>query len=446
MPESPSGVLPYEGVKGTVADRFQVRTVPFAFHGARLRFDLAATVFASAGIDPGSALLLRHLQTVLKELAADAGTPQGAGIHRVLDLGCGHGVLGLTLLALAPERHVTLVDRDALALAYTARNLTLNGLPPGQATIAASLGYDDVDRSEPFDLVVSNVPGKAGEAAIAELVSAPEPWGRVGTLVAVVVVAPLADQVRQVLGPDRFEILLDKGTKAHQVLIARRTGAGGAPPTGAGAHGFDGGRYDRERSRFQTADLAWDAETVTGIEEFDSLSHATRLLRPALRGLRAGPCTVVNPGQGHRALIAARSGQRLTAVVSRDLLALRATARLLAANGVPPADPVSPPVTGDGPGHQIPATDYLHGLSVPPPGRFATVIVHADDKVHTPWLANDLRELISAGTGLQLVLTGRASLLGRLEADLLSRHGGRLFYKQGRDGYRVVRYQYRPAA
>lgn len=432
-------MLPYEGVKGTVADLFQVRTVPFAFHGARLRFDLAATVFASAGVDPGSALLLRHLQTVLKEQAGDP--PAGGTVRRVLDLGCGHGILGLTLLALDPSRHVTLVDRDALALAYTARNLALNGLPAEQAHIAGSLGYDEVDRAEPFDLVVSNIPGKAGDAVIGELASAPEPWGRVGTLVAVVVVAPLADQVRAIFAPDRFEVLLDKGTKAHQVLIARRT-AGHADHTS----GFDAGRYDRERSPFQTADLAWDAETVTGIDEFDSLSHATRLLRPALRGLRAGPCTVVNPGQGHRALIAARSGQRLTAVVSRDLLALRATARLLAANGLSAGDGVSGAAAGDDPGHQIPETAYLHGLTIPPPGRFATVIVHADDKVHTPWLTAELRALITAGTGLQLVLTGRASLLGRLEADLLSRHGGRLFYKRGRDGYRVVRFQYRPSA
>ncbi|MEZ5408697.1 MAG: methyltransferase [Acidimicrobiales bacterium] len=437
---------PYEGARGTVADLFQVRTVPFAFHGARLRFDLASTVFASAGIDPGSALLLRHLQTVLKEQEAAGAGPAGGGeIRRVLDLGCGHGVLGLTLLALGSQRQVTLVDRDALALAYTARNLALNGLPVQQAHVIRSLGYDDVDRSEPFDLVVSNIPGKAGEAVIAELVAAPEPWGRVGTLVAVVVVAPLADQVRQVFAPDRFDLLADKGTKAHQVLIARRTAGGAGPLAGvAPATGFDAGRYDRGRGRFQAADLAWEAETVTGIEEFDSLSHATRLLRPALRGLRAGPCTVVNPGQGHRALVAARSGQRLTDVVSRDLLALRATARLLAANGVPAAPPSAPNVTGDQP--RTPPTAYRHGLSVPPPGRFGTVIVHADDKVHTPWLAHELRELITAGTGLQLVLTGRASLLGRLEADLLSRHGGRLFYKQGRDGYRVVRYQYRPSS
>lgn len=436
-------MLPYEGVKGTVADLFQVRTVPFAFHGARLRFDLAATVFASAGIDPGSALLLRHLQTVLKEQDAAGGDE----VHRVLDLGCGHGVLGLTLLALGPDRHVTLVDRDALALAYTARNLALNGMPAERAHITASLGYDDVDRSEPFDLVVSNIPGKAGEAAIAELVSAPDPWGRVGTLVAVVVVAPLAESLRQVFAADRFEILLDKGTKAHQVLIARRTAGDGASPyTGAERpSGFEAGRYNRQRSPFQTADLAWEAETVTGIEEFDGLSHATRLLRPALRGLRAGPCTVVNPGQGHRALIAARSGQRLTAVVSRDLLALRATARLLAANGAARGDQESAAATGDGPGTAFPGTEYLHGLSVPPPGRFATVVVHADEKVHTPWLTHELRELITAGAGLQLVLTGRASLLGRLEADLLSRYGGRLFYKQGRDGYRVVRFQYRPS-
>jgi SAM-dependent methyltransferase len=412
-----------------VEELFLARTAPFAFHGARLRFDLATTVFSSAGVDPGSALLLRHLQTI-------EHPPAG----RVLDLGCGHGVLGLTLLAIDPARRLVLVDRDALALRYTARNLRRNELPAGQTWIGGSLGYDDVPRPEgagPFDLIVSNLPGKAGEAVIAELATAAEPWSGPGTVVAVVVVAPLASLVRELLAPPRFEVLVDGGNKTHQVLISRRVAAGRPAPEPP-MSGFARGLYDRNQTWFRSGDLEWEATAVVGLDEFDNLAYGTKLLRAALRGVRAGPCTVVEPGQGHRAVIAARSGQQVETLLSRDLLALRATARALDGLGPPPA--------------------LVHDLALPE-GLAPMTIIHGDDKVHAPWLAQQVSTVIersraARGTGLsgtgvakrpggpQLVLSGRPSLLGRIEADLLARSGARLAFKLNRNGARVVRYQF----
>ena len=118
-----------------MAELFEANRVPFAFHGTRLQFQLAKTLFSSAGIDAGSALLLRHLQA--------AGLPAG-GV--VLDMGCGSGVLGIVLAALDPSRRVVLVDRDALACATTTRNLELNDLPVTHHAVKGSLGYDDLDR------------------------------------------------------------------------------------------------------------------------------------------------------------------------------------------------------------------------------------------------------------------------------------------------------------
>ena len=72
-----------------VEELFWSRRVPLAFHRTRLQFDLARSVFSSGGIDPGSALLLRYLQ------ASDL-----PGGERILDLGCGQGVLGVVMHAL----------------------------------------------------------------------------------------------------------------------------------------------------------------------------------------------------------------------------------------------------------------------------------------------------------------------------------------------------------
>ena len=58
-------------------------TIEVALHGARLRFHVASDLFSSAGLDPGTRLLLRTLHGI------DAGA--------VLDLGCGYGPLALFL-------------------------------------------------------------------------------------------------------------------------------------------------------------------------------------------------------------------------------------------------------------------------------------------------------------------------------------------------------------
>jgi ribosomal protein L11 methyltransferase len=82
------------------------------------------------------------------------------GGERVLDVGCGSGLLGLAALALGAARVVG-VDIDTSAVEATARNAALNGFGDLLSATAAPLA--DVDGS--FDVVVANV----GRAAIVEL-------------------------------------------------------------------------------------------------------------------------------------------------------------------------------------------------------------------------------------------------------------------------------------
>ncbi len=114
--------------------------------GGRYRFTTTWGLFSPRAVDDGSKLLLRHI-----DVADDADC---------LDLGCGYGVLGVVLARLAPRGHVTLVDKDFVAVDYAARNLALNGLANGEALL--SNGFDAL-HGRRFDLIVANLPAKVGK-------------------------------------------------------------------------------------------------------------------------------------------------------------------------------------------------------------------------------------------------------------------------------------------
>ena len=154
----------------------------FRQHGVGIELEVAHGLFSAATIDPGTRFLLRWL--------AERGGYDGAA---VLDLGCGYGPLAVWLAA-AGSGPVEAVDRDAVAVEWTARNADANGVAD-RVTTGASLGYDDV-RGGRFDLVVSNIPAKIGPAALEHLLLDASTRLAPGGEVAIVVVDGLAAAVR----------------------------------------------------------------------------------------------------------------------------------------------------------------------------------------------------------------------------------------------------------
>jgi ribosomal protein L11 methyltransferase len=82
------------------------------------------------------------------------------GGERVLDVGCGSGVLGLCAVGLGASR-VVAVDTQADAIEATRRNAGLNGVDRRMEATLAPLG----EIEDAFDVVVANV----GRAALVEL-------------------------------------------------------------------------------------------------------------------------------------------------------------------------------------------------------------------------------------------------------------------------------------
>lgn len=102
-------------------------------------------VFSSAELDTGSKLLLSTFET----------QPKLSG--KVLDLGCGAGVIGASLKQQFPSITLTLSDIHAMALASSERTLAENQLV---GSIIASDVFSDI--TEKFDLIVSNPPFHEG--------------------------------------------------------------------------------------------------------------------------------------------------------------------------------------------------------------------------------------------------------------------------------------------
>lgn len=303
------------------------KTVVQSRKNSTLKLLTSQSLFSSNTIDIGTNLLLRVI-------AAHTGGKAGV----CLDLGCGYGPLGLSLAASGLAKTVELVDRDALAVDFAALNATENGLT--QVEAHKSLGLDDASR-ESYDMIVSNLPGKAGSDVLRHFLSAAsgrlaadgEFWG--------VVVKPLWPEIEQVL--EELGVTL-----IHVEQAPRHTAFGfrieNAPSVNASADPL-ADIYLRDKVEFAVGRYNFSVETSRGISEFDALSYTTRLLLEELYELRKehrNATVVFNVSQGY-VPIALRAAGITDSVhlVDRDLLALRTTERNLRLNGLDePANPL----------------------------------------------------------------------------------------------------------
>lgn len=111
-----------------------------------LEYQTTWGLFSPRAIDEGSRMLLDYLEI-------NSGDD-------CLDLGCGYGVLGLSMARAAPEGHSLLVDKDFVAVDYSEKNRLRNRIE--NASCLLSNGFDQIPKQQ-FDLIVSNIPAKVGK-------------------------------------------------------------------------------------------------------------------------------------------------------------------------------------------------------------------------------------------------------------------------------------------
>lgn len=114
--------------------------------GKPVNFKTTWGLFSPKAIDTGSQLLLDFLE--IKET------------DNCLDLGCGYGILGLSMAMWAPLGKTILVDKDFVAVNYSEKNSLLNNIQNTECFL--SNGFDQIPQQQ-FDIIVSNIPAKVGK-------------------------------------------------------------------------------------------------------------------------------------------------------------------------------------------------------------------------------------------------------------------------------------------
>lgn len=108
-----------------------------------------AGVFSAAKLDQGTAILL-------DQMAIEPG-------DRVLDLGCGSGILGAVAAAQSGSGHAVLVDADVNAVEAARRTLSANELTNAEVVLSDGITQLKLDEGSLFDVVVANPPFHQGK-------------------------------------------------------------------------------------------------------------------------------------------------------------------------------------------------------------------------------------------------------------------------------------------
>lgn len=110
-------------------------------NGIELTFKTSEASFSPLGADKGTLAMLSL-----------AEFPQGG---RILDLGCGYGIVGIYAAKLIGGQNVTMSDIDRESVELSRRNAELNNTP--DVKIIRSDGFENITEKD-FSLILSNPP------------------------------------------------------------------------------------------------------------------------------------------------------------------------------------------------------------------------------------------------------------------------------------------------
>jgi hypothetical protein len=281
------------------------KEVSFKFRGNDFHFGLSQCLFSSADVDSGTRFLLRILSRVLDEAAAEGKPPP----RYVLDAGCGAGIIGIcaagAIMAMGGGVRVRAQDRDDLARLVTSYNAGKNRIPPSvleARTEPLLAGPGDVR----WDLILSNIPAKAGRPVLEDFVRRSAGLLNPGGRVVMAAVHTLAGFFREQIAAAGVQPAQEEQNAEYSVFVF-----GGNPVIHAAPVGIEPGFlehypfYVRATSNCKIEEIPLRLETVHGAPGFDDPGGAVlaaaklaRRIEPRKLALDGAPVLIHEPGQG----------------------------------------------------------------------------------------------------------------------------------------------------
>jgi 16S rRNA (guanine1207-N2)-methyltransferase len=128
-----------------VRARLKAKQVEEVIHanvaGVELQFETAPSLFSPTKLDRGSVAMLACISFEPND--------------KVLDLGCGYGLIGIYAAKVIGGGHVWMADNDQIAVECAAKNLALNGVQG--VNVVVSDGFREI-REANFTKIVCNPP------------------------------------------------------------------------------------------------------------------------------------------------------------------------------------------------------------------------------------------------------------------------------------------------
>ncbi len=294
-------------------ERYSNKEVPFRFNGVNLSFFLSQRLFSSYTIDTGTKLLLK---TLAKEI-------DFSRIKRLVDVGCGIGVIGLSLKKKYPDIDITLQDRDALAIEFSKKNAGHNKIK--EIHYSGNLALDGIETGSQ-DLILSNLPAKAGNTVLQKFITNSLDFLTPNGICAVVVVTTLRDTIQTAIRKTKAEIIFTEDTREYSVFHYK--GTSNSEKSGNVRNVEDLHEcYIRDSADFQINKLRYTLKTVYNLPGFDTVPyHIETAVQVMEKQPVSGRTLFWNPGQGHLPIISHLINPgRITETIlaSRDILQLK---------------------------------------------------------------------------------------------------------------------------
>ncbi len=120
-----------------------------------IKFSTSNAVFSKKGVDFGTNLMIK---TFLEN--------EENKNKKILDIGCGYGVVGITLAVFLNNVKVTMVDINERAIELAKENILKNN-PNDNIEVFQSNIYENIN--DKYDYILSNPPIRAGKAVVYEI-------------------------------------------------------------------------------------------------------------------------------------------------------------------------------------------------------------------------------------------------------------------------------------